>query len=262
MRRKDLNPTREWLRANKKPVFTPGGLSVKRRPSFFNKPFPEGNIMRKKAIVFLIVYCLAVFTGCSAKGKEEPFPESTPISNSAADIKQGTKERPETRKSNIASSTPSLPGLSPANEFSIFIGEKYITLDTWDYEADIPGVLGEPLQETERVLGDEADTHAGSTVKTQGFEGIVLYLFTPDKDRGFWISRMVVTNDRYITYRGVSVGCSHDKFKGIYPEANMALDGRTDPNNCAYTFYQGDQYIRFEFKDGVITKIEYRTEKG
>lgn len=430
MRKKDLKPTREWLRANKGPVFSgitevniaPGGLLVNNNPLFSRNRF-QRDIVRKKSIVFLTVYCLTIFTGCSGKGINEPSPENTPISNSAADIRQETEERPEMRKRIIvdngnlmvmsgeenepytydefpdiprkvagiinmlddgdnsvnsynkdeqlyvcyvlddsrsimlggndvdifnfcidkeqdiiefsvenltfpdtdedyryqlletfrmlfdengeaihqyfidfyenpddvmedetiingmqikyrctpkhrlkvfltptASSTPSLPGQSLENEFSLIIGEKYITLNDWDYEADISGVLGKPLQETERILGDEADTHAGSIVKTQEFEGLVLYLFTPNKYRGFWISRMVVTDDKYKTYRGISVGCSRDQFKEIYPEANMALDGRTDPNNCAYTFYQGDQYIKFEFKDGVIKKIEYYVE--
>lgn len=48
--------------------------------------------MRKKAIVFLILYCLTVFAGCSVNQKREPSSEtSTPIHSSTADIRQETE---------------------------------------------------------------------------------------------------------------------------------------------------------------------------
>lgn len=213
--------------------------------------------MREKAIVFLIVYCLTVFTGCSAQGNEETSPKSTPISTPAADTRQDTDEHSE--KIEFVQ-TPNIHEQSINNEFSLKVGEEYITLKKWDYEIDIIDILGKPLHESEEILGDSADTHSGSVIKTQEFEGLVLYLFTPNKDRGFWIMQMEVKGDKYKTYRGVSVGCNYEEFIDIYSEADMVIDGRADPTDCAYTFSHNDYYIRFEFKDGVISEIKYYVE--
>lgn len=57
--------------------------------------------MRKKAIVFLILYCLTVFAGCSVNQKRELSSEiNTPIHSSTADIRQETEEHSEKKDCN------------------------------------------------------------------------------------------------------------------------------------------------------------------
>lgn len=206
--------------------------------------------MKDKAFVrcyYSIAILLLLLSGCSKN-----VPDKTAVI------------LPTNSKQNTISTiepTPSILAKSTINEFSILVGEKYISLEDWDYDIDISSTLGEPLQETQEILGDGADTHSGSIVKTQEFEGLVLYLFSPKQNgKEFWIMQMVVNDGRYKTYRGISIGCTSDQFKQSYPEAIMALDGRTDSNNCAYTFNQDELYIIFEIGDGVIKDIKYYKE--
>ncbi len=158
-------------------------------------------------------------------------------------------------------STPDMPEQDAINEFSLLVGTKYISLKDWDYEADIQNVLGEPLKETQEVLGSGADTHAGSIIKTQEYEGLSLKLFSPKQNgKEFWVLQMFVNSDRYKTYREITVGTDINQLKQAYPETTIKLDGRTDPNNCAYVFNLGNmdgRYIRFEVADGIIKEIDF-----
>lgn len=145
------------------------------------------------------------------------------------------------------------------SDFSINVNNKYITLKDWDNKVDLKGILGDPVSEEKKVLGSGADTHTGSYIKTLFYDGLEIKLFSPKQDgNNFWILSMKVTSKAYaVTTKNIIIGDSVNKLKDKYPEIEMANDGRTDPDNCAYMFSSTDdyEYLAFEAKDGIISEI-------
>ena len=150
-----------------------------------------------------------------------------------------------------------------ANEFSVFVGDRFISLDDRGTDDQIvsmlKSVLGNPDSESVKVLDDSADTFEGMTVKTLEYDGITVII---KGMRTFLISSIEITNEKYRTFRGISVGMSVDNLKGKYENINQALDGRTDPDNCAYLIEDNDYFIWFEVQEGFIAKIKYYSEIG
>ena len=64
-------------------------------------------------------------------------------------------------------------------EYSITIGDDYIALRDWEDTVDIYGLLGEPASQEVEVLGQGADTFAGSYIKTLKYENLEIKLFSP-----------------------------------------------------------------------------------
>lgn len=150
-----------------------------------------------------------------------------------------------------------------ANEFSVFLGDRFISLEDSGTDDQLVSVLksilGDHDSESVRVLDDSADTFEGMTVKTLEYDGITVIISGTGT---FSISSMEITDEKYSTFRGITVGMPVDDLKGKYESINQALDGRTDPDNCAYLIEDSDYFIRFEVIDGIITLIKYYTEIG
>lgn len=148
------------------------------------------------------------------------------------------------------------------DEFSIVLGGKSISLADWDHEIDLAAILGNPLETTKETLGDGADTFAGTHIKKMEYEGLELTLMSPKSNgKTFWISRMDVTGNQYLTARGVKVGDSLEKLKKVYSEVQRVPDGTTDPNNGPYAYSDGNlNYIQFEVENGNINRISIYNE--
>ena len=157
----------------------------------------------------------------------------------------------------------SVPEPRDANEFSVFLGDRFISLDdrgTGDQIVSmLKSVLGDPDSESVKVLDESSDTFEGMTVKTLEYDGITVII---SGMRTFSISSIEITHNKYSTYRGISVGMSVNDLKAKYENITMALDGRTDPDNCGYVIEDGGYFIRFEVQEGLITKIKYYSEIG
>lgn len=142
------------------------------------------------------------------------------------------------------------------SEFSLHVNDNYISLNDWDNEVNIIGILGTPLSEEIKVLGDGADTHTGSYLKTLLYDGLEIHLFSPKQNGdSFWVLSMKITSQKYSTAQNVIVGDSLQKLKESYTNIEIAKDGRTDPNNCAYVIANNEKHLLFEIEDGIIKEI-------
>lgn len=149
------------------------------------------------------------------------------------------------------------------NEFSVFFGELFFSLNnsgTDDYLINmLNSVLGEPSEESIEVLDESADSHKGVTVRTMKYDGLTVAI---SGIKTYYISSIEFVNEKYTTNRGIAVGMSVDDLKAEYENIPMALDGRTNPNYCAYLLMDGDYFLRFEVEEGIITQIKYYAEIG
>lgn len=147
------------------------------------------------------------------------------------------------------------------SEFSIIYKCDTISLKQWDNEVDLNRIFGEDFNESIEQVGKEGDTFEGSYIKTLGYNGIKFKLFSP-KDNGitFWIYEINTTSPLFLTKRGIKVGDSLILLKKTYEEVSRVLDGRVDENNLAYQYNNGEEYIIFEIKEGIIVEITLKTE--
>ncbi|GMK48875.1 hypothetical protein PghCCS26_60050 [Paenibacillus glycanilyticus] len=111
------------------------------------------------------------------------------------------------------------------NNYSLTINKKNITLKDWDNTVDLQKILGEPTSQNIEILGNEADTHKGSFIKTMNYDGLQIKLMSPKENgKDFWILEMVVTKKDYKTSKGIEIGDKLEKVKNSYPDINIALD--------------------------------------
>ena len=110
-------------------------------------------------------------------------------------------------------------------------------------------------------MGSNADTFVGSRIKTLKYNGLILKLFSPSNNgKEFWVMSMQVNDKRYKTFRIISIGSTLSELKKAYSNISKDSDGRTDSNNCAYTFNKDDQFIRFEVRNSMISDIKFYVE--
>lgn len=144
-----------------------------------------------------------------------------------------------------------------AGVFSLWMGNAYLKLGDWDDQVHIEGLLGRPVADTLEVLGNAADTHSGSLLKTLDYDGLQLELFSPKQNgETFWIMSMTASMAGYRTPEDIEVGHALEDLRTAYPGIEMALDGRTDPHNGAYQIdREMYDFLRFEVEDGIISEI-------
>jgi hypothetical protein len=148
---------------------------------------------------------------------------------------------------------------SPANDFSLSINNAIITLNDWDYEVNLDEVLGDPVSQNVEELGDGADTHTGSFIKRVKYDGLQFELFSPKQNgKDFWIMTMEIFKKGYKTPRGIEIGNTVEAVMNAYPGIEIALDGRTNPNNCAYEISNEEQYnyLRLDVKEGLVSGMK------
>jgi hypothetical protein len=137
-----------------------------------------------------------------------------------------------------------------ASDFSILIGDKMLTLKDWTNENDPEKLLGNPKSEKLVILGEGADTHMGSSVKTLIYDGLEIHMFSPKQNgKTFWIKDLKLTNRRYRTARGIKIGDSVKKLSLAYPKLEQI-----NPTVKAY-IGPDDNYIHFAIQDSLVSEI-------
>ncbi|MDQ3142538.1 MAG: hypothetical protein M3Q56_09875 [Bacteroidota bacterium] len=145
--------------------------------------------------------------------------------------------------------------------YAIVVNNQSIPIHGWDYNYNFSKLFGTPLEEKVVQLGDGADTHKGSYVKNIKYSGLALELFSPNQNgNAYWIKTIQWTNPKYVTPGGIKVGNSVTELKEKYPKIPQVLDGRTDPQNCAYEIKNDDKFLRFEVKKGMVKEIRVYVE--
>lgn len=203
----------------------------------------------KNILVIIMVFIIVVITGCTTNEHNQN------ANNSNGNISIETpKETSEDEKP-----TEQTPENSPTNDFSLSVKNTIINLHDWDNEVKLEDVLGNPVSQNVEKLGNGADTHTGAFIKKLEYNGLRIELFSPKQNgKDFWIISMEVSKEGYKTSRGIEIGNTVEEVKNAYPDIEIALDGRTDPNNCAYEIRDEEQYnyLQLEVKEGLVSGIK------
>ncbi|MCC3374531.1 hypothetical protein [Cohnella sp. REN36] len=168
-------------------------------------------------------------------------------------------EEPSFTPIQTASPSPS-PEISPAptppSAFSLSLGDQVVSLKDRESKIDLASLLGPPVSEETKDL--QGDGFTGSKVKTVRYPGLEIEMFAPPGETPqYWLMTMTVTSDAYRTPAGVQIGDRLSDLQAVYPDIQLALDGRTDPMNGAYQIADDRQYnyVQFEVADGILTQI-------
>lgn len=188
--------------------------------------------------------------------EKEVFVYTKGIGNS---IVKGDKQKLDELLEWLKANGVTIPTVEEPAVFALDINGRLISLREMDYEVDLEKVLGNPVSQNVEELGDGADTLTGSFIKILKYDGLRIELFSPKQDgKDFWIMTMDIFKKGYKTSRGIEVGNTVEEVKNAYPSIEIALDGRTDPNNCAYVIRNEEQYnyLQFEVQDGMVSGIK------
>lgn len=133
-----------------------------------------------------------------------------------------------------------------------------IKLGDWDDKVDLKAIMGEPVSQEVKQLGDGADTFTGSYVKEMVYDGIKLGLMSPkDNGKTFFVDRIEITLGDYETSRGIKIGDGYDKILDSYVYSGAGYDAQ----NHTYTFTDGSiSYLSFDVQRGVVKSITLYAE--
>lgn len=150
------------------------------------------------------------------------------------------------------------------DEFSIVMDGNTLAAGEWENQSSLLKTLGKPVSEKIETLGQGSDTYEGSFEKNTKYSDIEVISFSPkDNGKTFWVMEAKTTSSKYATKQGIKVGDNISILKKSYPNISIALDGRTDTDNCAYELKDSEPSLKkllFEVKNGKI--IEIKIEKG
>ncbi len=196
----------------------------------------------------MVIIIMIVFTRCTlSESKQDVINTNGNISNETQ--KEPIKEEKASEQTSENSSS---------NNFSLSINDAFITLHSWDNKINLEEILGKSCYA--KCRGTQGCyTYTGSFIKSLDYNGLRIELFSPKQNgKTFWIMSMQVSKEGYKTSKGIEVGSTLEEVKNTYPEIEMALDGRTDPNNAAYKISDETKYdyLRFEVKEGLVSEIK------
>ena len=60
----------------------------------------------------------------------------------------------------------------PSTDFAIVIKDATLNLKAWEHETRLTELLGKPNSESTKILGEGADTHMGSAIRTTEYNGL------------------------------------------------------------------------------------------
>jgi len=207
----------------------------------------------------MLVMLVILITGCSTRDQDTPGnTEPTAAAVTEPTVEPTAEPTVEPTSEPTTAPTEAPAAKSATSEYSLRVKNGYISLKSWDNEVNFMSLLGEPRSQKTEELSN-ADTLTGSFLKTVTYDGLQIELFSPKGDgEKFWIMTMEVSGKGYSTSKGIQLGSTVEEVKGAYPAIQIALDGRTDPDNCKYVLKNEQDYntLEIEVKAGKAAGIK------
>jgi hypothetical protein len=202
------------------------------------------NCMEKRFLISIILVAIFIISGCTASEQED----------------NGNLSKDGTSEGAIVISEQTNENTSSSNDvFSIIINNTLVSLLDLEHETNLELLLGKPIsQDIENLTGDG---FTGSSSKKLTYDGLEMELFAaPPLNNGeqeFGIMTIKLTNEDYQTSKGIGIGSKVEEVQNAYQGIEIALDGRTDPNNCMYEIKNVLEYnyLRFEVNEGAVSEV-------
>jgi hypothetical protein len=202
------------------------------------------NCMEKRFLISIFLVAIFIISGCTASEQEDKGNLS----------KDGTSEG-----ATVISEQTNENTTSSNDVFSIIINNTVLSLLDLEHETNLELLLGKPIsQDIENLTGDG---FTGSFKKKLTYDGLEMELFAApplnNVEQEFGIMTIKLTNENYQTSKGIGIGSKVEEVQRAYQGIKIALDGRTDPNNCMYEIKNELEYnyLRFEVNEGAVSEV-------
>jgi hypothetical protein len=138
--------------------------------------------------------------------------------------------------------------------YAIRLPDAILYLQQWDTTVNLEENLGKPVKQNIKQLAQNSDTHSGSYIKELEYNGLKLQLFSPPQNgKTFWMQEITLTNDKYKTTTGITIGDEFQKVIQAYPELQKFPGGN---ENMYYVVDEGyEKRIEMEFENKKLKKL-------
>ncbi|MGI2294959.1 hypothetical protein [Paenibacillus sp. GXUN7292] len=144
--------------------------------------------------------------------------------------------------------------------YAMSVDDTLIPLWVKEHEADLVKLLGDPINEAVKRLGEDgedAGPFAGTYVKDLTYDGLELKLASGGGEE-YRIIGMRISSSKYATSLGIKVGDTAEQVEAAYPFIEVALDGRTPPGNYAYSISEGlPRGLLIEMKNNKVAELYF-----
>jgi hypothetical protein len=129
-----------------------------------------------------------------------------------------------------------------------------LSLQQWDSTIDLQEHLGKPLKQKTRELDRNSDTFSGSFIKDVEYDGLNLQLFSPPQNgKTFWVQEIILTDSKYKTTKGITIGSEWEKVKHAYPSLQKFPGVNENMYYIADAGYE--KSIEMEFQNNKLKKL-------
>lgn len=141
-----------------------------------------------------------------------------------------------------------------------FIFEDQVLTIKQDLSAeDLYASFGKPISEVIEEVDDGGDTYQGAVVHSLTYEGITIYLFSPQKEpAAFWLMSMTATGSAIHTPQQIAVGSTLEELRSAYPGLEELPPDFAKEGNPQYYVVQeveAMKVLQFKVLDNQVSQI-------
>ena len=138
--------------------------------------------------------------------------------------------------------------------YAIQLPLRTLYLQQWDSTINVEQQLGRPVTENQKKLDNNADTSPGAFIKDQIYDGLQLKWFSPPQNgKSFWLQEDILTDNKYKTTKGITIGDSFEKVNLAYPSL-QPFPGASQ--NIFYIAEKGyEKSMEMEFENKKLVKL-------
>lgn len=148
--------------------------------------------------------------------------------------------------------------------YSLLFEDQVLTIKQALPAEDLYASFGKPISEVIEEVDDGGDTYQGAVVHSLTYEGITIYLFSPQKEpAAFWLMSMTATGSAIHTPQQIAVGSTLEELRSAYPELEeLPYDYAEEGNPQYYLVHDWEAMKAMQFKvlDNRVAQINVYVE--
>lgn len=148
--------------------------------------------------------------------------------------------------------------------YSLLFEDQVLTIKQILSAEDLYASLGKPISEVIEEVDDGGDTYQGAVVHSLTYEGITIYLFSPQKEpAAFWLMSMTATGSAIHTPQQIAVGSTLEELRSAYPELEELPYDYTEEGNPQYYLvhdWEAMKAMQFKVLDNRVAQINVYVE--
>lgn len=140
--------------------------------------------------------------------------------------------------------------LKEPDPYSLLFEDLVLTIKENLSAEELYAALGKPIAEVIEEVDDGGDSFQGAVVHSLTYEGITIYLFSPQKEpEAFWLMSMTATGSAIHTPKEIAVGSTLAELQNAYPDLEeLPYDFVEEGNPQYYLVHDWEAMKAMQFK--------------